>query len=215
MTYGDGTRPLYPLTSLDVAGHEMTHGVTSNTAGLIYSGESGGLNEATSDIFGSMVEYYANNANDPGDYKIGEEIFRNGTSVIRYMYKPSADGVSADCWYPGVGNIDVHYSSGIANHFYYMLAEGTDPAGGPTSPTCVAGNTRVGHRQRLPGRHRSHQGREDLVRGAHAAHDHQHQLCAGSHRDAERSQRPLRRWLRRVKRRGSCLVGCAGELSSP
>ncbi len=144
MTYGDGNATqLYPLTSLDVAGHEMTHGVTSNTAGLIYSGESGGLNEATSDIFGSMVEYYANNANDPGDYKIGEEIFRNGTSTIRIMYKPSTDGVSADCWYPGVGNIDVHYSSGIANHFFYMLAEGTAPAGGPTSPTCVAGNTRV------------------------------------------------------------------------
>ena len=74
MTYGDGDGVNYgPLTSLDVAGHEMSHGVTENTAGLTYSGESGGLNEATSDIFGTMVEFYAANANDPGDYLIGEE----------------------------------------------------------------------------------------------------------------------------------------------
>ena len=144
MTYGDGNgSTIYPLTSLDIAGHEMTHGVTSNTAGLIYSGESGGLNEATSDIFGTMVEYHAGNANDPGDYKMGEEIFANGTSVIRFMYKPSLDGVSADCWYSGVGSIDVHYSSGIANHFFYLLAEGTNPVSGPSSPTCASGNTRV------------------------------------------------------------------------
>ncbi len=57
MTYGDGDGTTYnPFDSLDVAGHEMTHGVTSRTAALTYSGESGGLNEATSDIFGTMVE---------------------------------------------------------------------------------------------------------------------------------------------------------------
>jgi Zn-dependent metalloprotease len=141
MTFGDGSGSIKPLVSLDVAGHEMSHGVTSRTAGLIYSGESGGLNEATSDIFGTMVEYYANNASDPGDYLIGEKLFANGTSVIRNMMKPSVDGASADCYYPSVGNIDVHYSSGIANHFYFLLAEGT--TAGQPSPTCVAGNTRV------------------------------------------------------------------------
>ena len=84
-----------PLTSLDVAGHEMTHGVTANTAGLRYSGESGGLNEATSDIFGTAVEFYANNANDPGDYLIGEKIDINGDGTpLRYMDKPSKDGAS-------------------------------------------------------------------------------------------------------------------------
>ncbi|MFE5007537.1 M4 family metallopeptidase, partial [Streptomyces sp. NPDC056696] len=62
MTYGDGEGNLKPLTAIDVAGHEMTHGVTAATAGLNYSGESGGLNEATSDIFGTAVEFYANNA---------------------------------------------------------------------------------------------------------------------------------------------------------
>ncbi|KJY27386.1 M4 family metallopeptidase, partial [Streptomyces katrae] len=68
MTYGDGTNNNDPLTSLDVAGHEMSHGVTAATAGLEYSAESGGLNEATSDIMGTSVEFYANNPSDPGDY---------------------------------------------------------------------------------------------------------------------------------------------------
>ncbi|MCX4643071.1 M4 family metallopeptidase [Streptomyces sp. NPDC055059] len=126
MTYGDGSGNLKPLTSLDVAGHEMTHGVTAATAGLNYSGESGGLNEATSDIFGTSVEFYANNASDPGDYLIGEKIDINGDgSPLRYMDKPSKDGGSADSWYSGVGNLDVHYSSGPANHFFYLLSEGS------------------------------------------------------------------------------------------
>ncbi len=142
MTYGDGDGTTFtPLVSLDVAGHEMTHGVTSRTANLTYSRESGGLNEATSDIFGTMVEYYAANANDLGDYLIGEKIYRAGVNGLRSMINPSSDGVSADCWYSSVGNLDVHYSSGVANHFYYLLAQGTT-AGSP-SKTCVAGNTRV------------------------------------------------------------------------
>ncbi|RJS20131.1 peptidase M4 family protein [Corallococcus sp. H22C18031201] len=137
MTYGDGDGTTFrPLTALDVAGHEMSHGVTSRTAGLVYSGESGGLNEATSDIFGSMVEFYANNANDPGDYLIGEVIYtpNKAGDALRYMYKPNTDGSSANCWSSTVGSLDVHYSSGVANHFFYLLAEGS--AGNPVSPTC-------------------------------------------------------------------------------
>ncbi|EFL34979.1 neutral zinc metalloprotease [Streptomyces viridochromogenes DSM 40736] len=126
MTYGDGSGNTHPLTAIDVAGHEMTHGVTSNTAGLNYSGESGGLNEATSDIFGSTVEFYANNSGDVGDYLIGEEIDINGDGTpLRYMDKPSKDGASKDSWYSGIGSIDVHYSSGPANHFFYLLSEGS------------------------------------------------------------------------------------------
>ena len=142
MTYGDGDGTTFtPLVSLDVAGHEMTHGVTSRTAGLTYSGESGGLNEATSDIFGTMVEFYAANANDPGDYLIGEKIYKGGVNGLRSMIQPSSDGGSADCWYSTVKNLDVHYSSGVANHFYFLLAQGT--TNGSPSKTCVAGNTRV------------------------------------------------------------------------
>ncbi|MFF1299885.1 MULTISPECIES: M4 family metallopeptidase [unclassified Streptomyces] len=126
MTYGDGEGNVSPLTSLDVAGHEMSHGVTSNTAGLNYSGESGGLNEATSDIFGTGVEFYAANSNDVGDYLIGEEIDINGDgSPLRYMDKPSKDGASADSWSSSAGSLNVHYSSGIANHFFYLLSEGS------------------------------------------------------------------------------------------
>ncbi|MCX3060259.1 M4 family metallopeptidase, partial [Streptomyces beihaiensis] len=126
MTYGDGQNNQHPLTSLDVAGHEMTHGVTSATAGLNYSGESGGLNEATSDIFGTAVEFYANNPSDPGDYLIGEKIDINGDGTpLRYMDKPSKDGSSKDYWYSGIGSTDVHYSSGPANHFFYLLSEGS------------------------------------------------------------------------------------------
>ena len=95
MTYGDGDGADFgPLVSLDVAGHEMSHGVTEKTAGLTYSGESGGLNEATSDIFGTMVEFYANNPNDPGDYYIGEQFDLTHHSGFRRMDDPASDGVS-------------------------------------------------------------------------------------------------------------------------
>ena len=140
MTYGDGDGSQFsPLVSLDVAGHEMSHGVTSRTAGLDYFGESGGLNEATSDIFGTNVEFTAANPNDVGDYLIGEKIFIQG-GALRYMDQPSKDGASLDCWSSDAGNVDVHYSSGIANHFFYLLSEGS---GAKTindveynSPTC-------------------------------------------------------------------------------
>ncbi|QKV92470.1 M4 family metallopeptidase [Streptomyces sp. NA02950] len=126
MTYGDGKDNKNPLTSLDVAGHEMSHGLTSATANLEYSGESGGLNEATSDIFGTAVEFYAKNAKDPGDYLIGEKININGDGTpLRYMDKPSKDGYSYDYWKRGVGEDDPHFTSGIANHFFYLLSEGS------------------------------------------------------------------------------------------
>ena len=90
MRYGDGDGVSYgPLVSLDVAGHEMTHGVTIRTAGLTYRGESGGLNESTSDIFGTMVECYANNAGDPGDYLIGEEIRHSTRRQAAALHGPA------------------------------------------------------------------------------------------------------------------------------
>ncbi|MET9108566.1 M4 family metallopeptidase [Streptomyces zhihengii] len=126
MTYGDGAGNAKPLTSIDVAAHEMSHGVTSNTAGLVYSGESGGLNEATSDIFAAAVEFHANNSSDVGDYLVGEKIdIRGNGTPLRYMDKPSKDGSSKDYWYSGIGSIDVHYSSGPANHWFYLLSEGS------------------------------------------------------------------------------------------
>ncbi len=140
MTYGDGDGVTFgPFAGLDVAGHEMSHGVTSRTAGLRYSGESGGLNEATSDIFGTMVEFFAQNPADNPDYLIGEKIRKNGVP-LRFMDDPKKDGRSASCWTPTVGNLDVHLSSGVANHFFFLLAVGsgrhTVNGVAYNSPTC-------------------------------------------------------------------------------
>jgi len=125
MTYGDGDgTQLRPLVAIDVAGHEMSHGVTSRTAKLVYSGESGGLNESTSDIFGTAVEFYAGNSSDPGDYLIGEKIMIGGKGYLRNMMDPTADGRSIDHYSKYKSGTDVHFSSGIANNFFYLLSEG-------------------------------------------------------------------------------------------
>ncbi|WP_449064617.1 M4 family metallopeptidase [Planomonospora algeriensis] len=137
MTYGDGSGNSRPLVAIDVAGHEMSHGVTENTADLTYSGESGGLNESTSDIFGNMVEFYAGSSADPGDYQVGEEIdIRGNGTPLRYMYDPALDGSSHACWSTRTASVDVHYSSGVGNHFFFNLAEGTGATPYGTSPVC-------------------------------------------------------------------------------
>jgi Zn-dependent metalloprotease len=147
MTYGDGVGGTRPLASIDIAGHEMTHGLTENLVpgGLIYAGESGALNEATSDIFATAIEFFANNPSDPGDYRIGEHIDINGDGTpLRYLYDPTLDGVSRGCWSPSVGTLDVHYSSGVANHFFFNLAEGTGKTAYGTSPVCGSAPAVVG-----------------------------------------------------------------------
>lgn len=149
MAFGDGDGvKVRPLVSIDIMGHEMAHGVTWSTAGLVYAGESGGLNEATSDILGTMVEYFANNPSQPPNYLIGEAIFMpvaGNPPALRSMFKPSIDGLSDDC-YPDASSPagyadffsnqkDVHYTSGVANHFFYLLAEGAAvPAGWDAAP---------------------------------------------------------------------------------
>jgi hypothetical protein len=105
-----------------------------------------------------MVEFYANNASDPAT-TIGEKININGNGTpLRYMYNPTLDGSSHGCWSTTTKNVDVHYSSGVANHFFFDLAEGTGATAYGTSPVC--GSAPAG------GRHRPRQGREDLVPGA-------------------------------------------------
>jgi len=132
MTYGDGSA-FKVLTAIDVAGHEMTHGVTSRTAGLVYSGESGGLNESTSDIHGTMVEFYSRGGsgstigNTGGTWTIGEQL---SSTPLRYMYKPSKDGSSPDAWSSSIGNLDVHYSSGPMNRAFYFLSQGSSSTAG-------------------------------------------------------------------------------------
>lgn len=138
MMTGDGDGTTDPeQVDLDTMGHEMTHGVTSATANLIYMGESGGLNESTSDIFGTMVEWYANNPVDTPDYLFSDQ---STPPWLRRFDKPSMDHGSADCWTSTVGDLDVHYSSGVGNHWFYLASEGsgTKTIRGVTydSPTC-------------------------------------------------------------------------------
>jgi hypothetical protein len=127
--FGDGDGSLFsPLVSIDVVGHETTHGVTQFTAGLIYSGESGGANEAFSDIFGTAVEFYVGcrpNGKCP-NYQIGEDEYTPNIKgdALRYMDDPTADGNSIDNYRNYNPGIDVHYSSGIQNNAFYLLANG-------------------------------------------------------------------------------------------
>lgn len=131
MFIGDGDINFFNLSSVDVIAHEMGHGVTDATSGLQYFGESGGLNESASDINGEMTEAYARaggtgNAipSTGNDWKIGQEISRT-SNPLRWMYKPSKDGRSADAWSSALSSQDVHYSSGPNNRMFYFLSQGS------------------------------------------------------------------------------------------
>ncbi len=128
MTYGDSKAPYGPLTRIDVGVHETSHGVTAATANLGFSGESAALNEATSDMFAAAAEFHAANPADPGDYLIAEGTGLNGgDGPLRRMDRPSRDGHSKDYWSSGIGRTDPRYAAGPANHFFYLLAEGSGP----------------------------------------------------------------------------------------
>ncbi|CAN5206779.1 hypothetical protein BH20ACI1_BH20ACI1_24730 [soil metagenome] len=117
---GDGVNAA-PLVSIDTVGHEITHGLTERTAGLIYANESGGANESFSDIFGTAVEFYTN---INSDYQIGEDWLTPSIpgDALRYMNNPPADGVSIDNYSQYYSGLDVHFSSGIQNKAFYNLA---------------------------------------------------------------------------------------------
>ena len=118
MTFGDGYTTFYPLVSLDVSSHEVSHGFTSQNSNLTYSGQSGGINEAYSDIAGEAAEYYMRGSND---FKVGYDIFK-GSGALRYMYNPPLDGRSIDNAANYTNGMDVHYSSGVYNKAFYLLA---------------------------------------------------------------------------------------------
>ncbi|GAB5538165.1 MAG: hypothetical protein Salg2KO_02680 [Salibacteraceae bacterium] len=121
MTYGDGGAPFQVI---DVVGHEISHGLTSNTANLVYSYESGALNESFSDIFGAAVEFDAEGVNN-GDWLMGED----RGSAIRSLSNPGLYGdpntYYGNNWWFGAGdNGGVHTNSGVQNFWYYLLVEG-------------------------------------------------------------------------------------------
>lgn len=123
MTYGDGNATYTPLTALDICGHEITHGVTERTSNLNYSNQSGALNEAFSDIFGTAIEFYAKGAS--GNWQIGENI----GAAFRSMSNPNQfsqpDTYLGTFWYTGTGdNGGVHTNSGVLNFWFYLLSQG-------------------------------------------------------------------------------------------
>ncbi len=119
MTFGDGYTKFYPLVGLDVVSHEVSHGFTDFNSDLIYSGQSGGINESFSDQAGEGAKYYMRGTND---FMCGYDIFKDPTGALRYLYDPPLDGISidhVDDYYEGM---DVHYSSGIFNKAFYLIA---------------------------------------------------------------------------------------------
>lgn len=118
--FGDGNSN--PLTSIDVAAHELTHGVTDNAADLVYMNEPGALNESFSDIFGVAVEFFARG--EEADWQIGAANF-----LLRDMANPNEfdqpDTYSGTHWYTGVeDNGGVHINSGVQNYWFYLLCNG-------------------------------------------------------------------------------------------
>ncbi len=125
-SYGDGSGPRNPFTSLDIVAHEFAHGITEFSAGLRYRNESGALNEAFSDIFGAVVRFWAKPEN--AGWRIGNEITANGTP-FRDMAWPKNQGhphtYRGQFWFTGTGdNGGVHTNSGVKNYWFYLLTQG-------------------------------------------------------------------------------------------
>lgn len=146
MTYGDGNGSTFsPLTELDIVAHELTHGVTEYTSNLVYSYESGALNESFSDIFGVSVDFFARPAQ--ANWIIADQSYTPATpgDGIRYMNNPNAandpDTYQGNFWYTGSGdNGGVHTNSGVQNFWYYLLCtggSGTNDHGNPYSVTGI------------------------------------------------------------------------------
>ncbi|WP_214411206.1 M28 family peptidase [Sphaerisporangium fuscum] len=137
--FGHNQSNTQQATTMDVVGHEYGHSIFENSGsgGSGSGNETGGLNESTGDIFGALTEHYANQpANlDPPDYLVGEEVNLTGTGEIRNMYNPSAKG-DPNCYSASIPSTEVHSAAGPQNHWFYLLAEGSNPSGGPSSPTC-------------------------------------------------------------------------------
>ena len=121
------------IGAMDVVAHEFGHGVDDKTPGGI---SGGGTQEFVADVFGTATEWYAGNPADPADYTIGEEVNLVGSGPIRNMYNPSAVG-DPNCYSSSIPGSEVHAAAGPGDHWFYLLAEGSNPTNGqPASSTC-------------------------------------------------------------------------------
>jgi Zn-dependent metalloprotease len=129
-----------PLVTVDIIGHEMTHGITTNEANFTYYGESGALDESYADVFGTMVELYSGQS---PDWALGEDCWTPSVAgdALRYMSDPTADGSSTEHYstrYTGsADSAGVHINSGIGNLAFYLMAQGG------AHPTTSYGSTTV------------------------------------------------------------------------
>ncbi len=121
MTFGDGADFFYPLVSLGVGAHEVSHGFTEQHSGLEYWGQSGGMNESFSDMAAQAAEYYSTGK---ASWLIGSRIVKPGSGLValRYMEKPSLDGRSIDSAKDYYDGLNVHYSSGVYNRLFFLIA---------------------------------------------------------------------------------------------
>jgi Zn-dependent metalloprotease len=123
------------ISSLDVVAHELGHGIDDHTPGRL---SRRGTQEFVADVFGATTESFANESAqfDPPDFLVGEEINLVGTGPIRNMFNPSALG-DPNCYSSAIPNTEVHAAAGPGNHWFFLLANGSNPTNGqPTSPTC-------------------------------------------------------------------------------
>ncbi|UOX90225.1 M4 family metallopeptidase [Amycolatopsis sp. FBCC-B4732] len=123
------------IGSIDVVAHEHGHGIDDHTPGGI---SGAGTQEFVADVFGASTEWFANEPApyDQPDFLVGEQVNLVGSGPIRNMYNPSALG-DKNCYDSSVPNGEVHAAAGPGNHWFYLLAEGTNPTNGqPTSSTC-------------------------------------------------------------------------------
>ena len=139
MVFGDGDGEIFGAftASLDVTGHELTHGVTQYTANLTYEGQSGALNESMSDVFGSLAkQHHLGHSTETADWLIGAGLFRPGVQGVA-LRSMKAPGTAYDD--PRLGkdpqpdhmsgyieteddNGGVHLNSGIPNRAFYLTA---------------------------------------------------------------------------------------------
>ncbi|WP_438870794.1 M4 family metallopeptidase [Paractinoplanes ovalisporus] len=124
------------IASADVVGHELGHGIDDTTPGGI---SRSGTQEFVADTIGAATEWYINNPNDAPDYQVGEEVNLVGSGPIRYMYNPSLAGDS-NCYSSSTPGSEVHAAAGPGNHWFYLMAEGTNPTNGQPASTRCSGS---------------------------------------------------------------------------
>jgi Zn-dependent metalloprotease len=119
MTFGDGGNTYYPLVSLDLAAHEISHGFTQHNADLVYEDMSGAINESYSDMAGEAAEFHLRGSND---FLVGAQIVKAAGGALRSLADPRSDGQSIDHVAGYRSHMNVHYSSGVYNKAFYLLA---------------------------------------------------------------------------------------------